>query len=150
MQLGRYGPDGRSISTLHTTTCLRRFGRGPVPFSPYLRGVVRGDSIVFADGPRPELTVLDGTGRVARTISVPIEGIDPGAAWEALEAEIRSRAVAGEGIWSVDQAREIPDRELILHIADLLLDDEGRLWAKRYDPETDNLWTGVLGGFGGD
>jgi len=153
MQIGRFGPDGTLERVLHTTTGMRRFGRAPVPFSPYLRAEMVRDSIVFTDGLLPELHVLGSDGSIARTIPVAIERPDPEAAEQALRAELQREPDSdSERLmrWTVDDFEAVPDRDLLPHIATMLVDDRNRLWLKRYRPVTDNLWTGFPGGTGGE
>lgn len=152
MRLGWFGPDGRFRNAFHTTTGIRRLG-SPVPFSPYPHGVLVEDRIVYTDGLRPELTVFDAGGRTVRTLPVPVEPADPASAWAALEAELRAGAETGIAArmgWTLEQLEPITDRELMPHIAEVLRDDGDRLWVKRYDPATDNFWTGTPGGTGGE
>lgn len=153
MQFGRFGTDGTLEQVLHTTTGMRRFDRGPVPFSPRLYVEMVRDSIVFTDGLEPELHVLGPAGAVARTIRIPVEPPDAAAAEATLRVELgREPDSDSERIMqrSVEQFEAVPDRDLVPHLSTMLVDDGNRFWVKRYRPATDNAWTGFFGGTGGE
>lgn len=153
MRLGRYGPDGMLREVLHAATGLRRFARGPVPFSPRFHAAVVRDSILFTDGLRPEIVVLDPAGAIARSIAVPVEAPDAGAANAAVLAELGGEPDSDtERVmrWTAEQFEAVPGRDVIPHLSAMLVDDRDRLWVKRYSPATDNLWTGFPGGTGGE
>lgn len=148
MVIGRFGPDGsfQGIAGRHPGMVRQRNESfsGPVPFSPFPHAVVLRDSLVVTNGARPRLDVLGDSGRVVRTIEVPLANPDRERARRALDsvfaegpAERRERAARlPEAGW------ELP----VPAIAQVLLGPDHRLWLKAFDPARDSWMTG--GGFG--
>ncbi|MFV1985687.1 MAG: 6-bladed beta-propeller [Gemmatimonadota bacterium] len=110
-------------------------GGAPVPFSPRPYAAVFGDSLYFSDGSRPEIEVRDWRGNVSRTIALPVGSTNVNAAFAALEAELGT-----EGFYTVERLRESPRPDVIPHIAGMLVDDAGYIWARAYDAPRDALW----------
>lgn len=138
MPIARFGADGVFIDGLATATGMVRATRGPVPFSPRLHSFVYGDSIFFSNGVS-EITVVDASGAVARTIPLPLPRLDPGEARAQLAARVEELGARGElprftSAEDVAEAGEGP----VPAASELLLDDRGRFWLKPYDPARDS------------
>lgn len=132
----RFGEDGSFEATMGELAGMRRVPGTPIPFSPFPHAIVHRDSVYSTDGLAPEILVRDRDGEVGRTLELPPAGIDPDAAWAALEEELRD----AEGPMTAERLETMPRTDSIPHLAGLLVDDRGRIWAKRYEPRTDALW----------
>lgn len=136
MWIERFGPDGAHRARLGELAGMRRMPGSPVPFSPFPLAAVHGDTLYTTDGLRPEVRVRGPEGTVVRTIALPDAGNDPGAARAALEDELRD----AEGFYTLERLEDAPRSDSIPHVAAMLVDDSGRIWAKRYEPGADALW----------
>ncbi len=133
MQFGRFGENGRLSSLLGTEQGMRR-ERSPLAFSPHLYAELIGDSVFLTNGQLPEIKVWDPQGVLVRTIHVPVPQVDPTEAWTELEEVVRAR---GNGL-ALGLLETQPREEAIPWISMMLVDDQDRLWVKRYDPRTDS------------
>jgi len=135
--LGRFGRDGRFLGMMGEETFFQRYARAPVAFSPIPYTAVFGDSLYFADGERPEIAVRDRDGNVRRTINMPAIPQDVDAALAALEEEIRD---SDSPFFNVERLHDAPRPETLPTIAGMLVDDEGFVWARKYEAPGDALW----------
>ncbi len=132
MEVGRFGPDGALLGVMTTMPGMRRF-RGPVPFSPHFAASMIGDRLYMTDGMSGRIRVVDLAGGPESATRVALEPPDLGEAWRRLEATL-AEADQSERL---DGVRETaPDS--IPVFSDMLADDEGHLWLKRYDAATDS------------
>lgn len=146
MWIERFGPDGAHRHGLGDLAGMRRLNGSPLPFSPFPMAAVHDDTLYITDGLRPEIRVRGPDGAVARIIALPDAGNDPAAARAALEGELRG----AEGLFTVARLEEVPESDSIPHVAAMLVDDSGRIWAKRYEPGADALWLPEERGRGGE
>jgi hypothetical protein len=133
MDLTGFGADGRAVTPLASLPGIRRFGLGPTPFSPFLASLLIGDSVFATDG-LEAIDVIGPRGERIRSFRVPVERRSAEEAWAALDGSLqgsgfRDRLLALRGTAGVDS---------IPLFAEMLADDEQRLWLKAYYPETDN------------
>jgi hypothetical protein len=136
MVLGRFDPDGRLGSILGNAVGMRRMG-SPLPFSPHFLAAMVGDTVYHTDGLGGILEATGPSGEALELVSVP------GRAWEADEALMRLEPTLTEG-WS-ERLQDLTGRvalDAVPTVSEILADDEGRLWAKEYVPETDSHWNG--------
>ncbi len=145
----RISARGEHLDRLVETTGLIRARlaerlTGPVPFSPYPHAATYGDMVYHTNGTEPVVTASSPTGD--RTIVFPAHDYDVEREWEVVAAEVERRNV----VPFVGAVTTAPRPEWIPHLAGLLIDDAGRIWAKRYEPGTDAIWLGGGGrGAGG-
>jgi hypothetical protein len=138
----RFGADGAHLGRLvegtgFVRTRLSEEMTGPIPFSPYPHYATDGSSIYQTSAYGSEVTAWS-IGGEPRAISFPPAEHDPARAWSTLEAELDRRDIDFySGVLAT-----APRPDSIPSLAGLLVDDAGRLWAKRYDPGTDALWLG--------
>lgn len=143
---GRFGSDGSLQHLLGEGEGLHRQAGSPDPFSPYPHATVYRDSIYFMNGVGGRIAVFspDGAG-VARTIDVPASHVPVDEAWTAFRASVQA-----EGRESLLGRIPAPKLEHTPSLAGLLVDDQGRLWVKLYDPESDSVYFGRPPGVGGE
>ena len=141
VRVERFGADGNHLGRLVESTGFVRAalpdGRStPIPFSPYPHFASDGRTIYHTNGYASAVTAWSGGD--LRTIVFPPAEHDLERAWATLETELRRRDI--EFFLGVVATAPRPDS--IPSLAGLLVDDAGRLWAKRYEPGTDALWLG--------
>lgn len=136
MQLDRFAPDGTFVSVLGMASGLTRHDAvfGPMPFSPYLHAFVWMDTIYWTDGVDSLLVRVAGS--TVRTIELP----SVQSTYSDAEAELRSRLEGLERPEYASRLADAPAAPAIPDVAEVLLDDQGRFWAKRYEPGTDSNW----------
>lgn len=137
----RFGADGGHLGRLVESTGLVRArlsggGSAPIAFSPYAHFATDGSTLYHTNGYGPAVTAWSGA--EARTIMFPTVEHDLERAWSTLEAELRRR----DSEFFLSAIATAPRPDSIPSLGGLLVDDAGRLWAKRYDPATDALWLG--------
>lgn len=137
----RISPSGEHLARLGETTGLVRARlaervTGPIPFSPYPYVATFGDVVYHTNGAKPFVTAWSTTGE--RRIAFPPQDYDVEREWSALAAEVENRNVEP----FVRAVATAPRPEWIPHLAGLLIDEAGRVWAKRYEPATDAIWLG--------
>jgi hypothetical protein len=147
MQFGRFSPEGLLRALLATATGMVRHEdgiMGMMPFSPRLHSFLYRDSVYFTDG-LGDIAVAGGNGAVARTIEVPIDPVDYGEAraqlaarMETADVDLRPPVGFLERLDLVQELNEAPEPESVPRVAEVLLDDEGRFWLKRYEPASDS------------
>jgi hypothetical protein len=145
MQFGKFGEDGRLSNLLGTEEGMRR-ERSPLAFSPHLYAELIADSVFLTNGQLPEIKVWDPQGVQVRTIHVPVPQVDPTEAWTELEEVVRAH---GNGL-ALGLLESQPREEGIPWISMMLVDDQDRLWVKRYDPRTDSHYMMEDRGRGGE
>lgn len=136
MQLGRFDADGQLVSILESAMGMRRMG-SPLPFSPHFLAVTVGDTVYHTDGLGGIVEATGPSGESLRVFRVP------GREWEADEALTRLTPTLSES-W-LDRLRTLKGLaalDSVPAVSAILADDEGRLWAKQYVPETDSHWNG--------
>ena len=134
MRLARFSKNGQLTQHLGSHTGMIRSGASPLAFSPHLHAEMIGDSIFLTDGLLPEIQVWDDQGALARTIPVPVPDVDPAAAWAALEEYIQTEGNEHQVGWFEGQPRDAP----IPRISKMLVDDQDRLWVKKYESPADS------------
>lgn len=144
----RISTRGEHLDRLGETTGLLRARlaeriTGPVPFSPYPYVATYGDIVYHTNGTEPVVTAWSPTGE--RTIAFPAHDYDVEREWSSVAAEVEKRNVAP----FVRAVATAPRPGSIPHLAGLLIDEAGRIWAKRYEPGTDAIWLGGGGRAGG-
>lgn len=137
----RVSARGEHLGRLAETTGLVRARlaerlTGPVPFSPYPYVATYGDIVYYTNGAEPVVTASSPTGDL--TIAFPARDYDVEREWAAVAAEVERRNV----VPFVRAVTTAPRPESIPYLAGLLIDDAGRIWAKRYEPDTDAIWLG--------
>lgn len=149
MSIELFDAEGAHVQRLGEVSGMVRFefgegGRSPLPFSPLPRFAVHGSRVFSSDGYAADVSVMEAaTG--ARTLSAPRVDHDIPTAWVAME-----RAVQEPGReYFVEAFPDAPRPDSLPQIAALLTDDEGRLWAKAYEPMEDALWLDPLQNDGG-
>jgi len=143
---GRFGPDGQLRHLLGEGEGLHRIQGSPDPFSPVPRGVVFRDSLYFMNGVGGRIAVFDSEREgVARVLEIPAPHVEVSEAWSALNEALRVR-----GDESV--LERIPDPRLAHTptFGGMLMDDQGLIWVKIYDPESDSVYMGHPPGPGGE
>lgn len=116
---------------------------GPIAFSPRAFFAVFDGAIYHTTGARAE--VLRVTGTITDTLFLPPLTHDRDAAWASLGAGLTEL-----GLDVYDEALAEGTRpDSIPHLAGLMVDDTGLVWAKDFDPATDALWLAPLNGTGG-
>jgi hypothetical protein len=143
---GRFNSDGTLQHFLGEGEGLHRHAGSPDPFSPYPHATVYRDSLYFMNGVGGRIAVFspDGGG-VARTIDVPAPHMPVDEAWTAFR-----ETVLAEGRESLLRRVPAPKLEHTPSLAGLLIDDQGRLWVKLYDPKSDSVYFGRPPGVGGE
>jgi hypothetical protein len=135
------GQDGKHLRRVAETTGMIRARlaekvNGPIPFSSFPYVATYGDVIYYMNGTEPMVRAWSAAGE--RTIPFPAHEYDVEREWSAfvtkLETENRQPFVS--------VVATAPRPEWIPHLGGLLVDDTGRIWAKRYDPGTDAIWLG--------
>lgn len=145
MTYARWGADGAFFGAFAEISGMWRYAPedvpGPVPvpgihpFSPFPHPVVRGGEVLYTNGVEGEVTVFTPEGEVVDTIDVPMEAPSVDEARSALARVLRERDRA-------DVLEEVPAADRIPSVAELLVDDRGRLWAQRYEADEDSSWLG--------
>jgi hypothetical protein len=149
VSIERMSASGEHLGRLGETTGLVRARlaekvNGPIPFSPYPHVATHGDTVYHTNGREPLVTAWSAAGEW--TISFPAHDYDAERQWSALVAEVERRSL--EPVLRVVSTAPRPD--WIPHLSGLLVDDAGRIWARRYEPGTDAIWLGGgARGFGG-
>lgn len=136
-----FSAHGDHLGRLVETTGLvrARLGEGlmgPVAFSPYPHVRTHAGVLYHANGVEPIVREWSPTGE--RAVVLPAHAFDVEREWSALLATVQERGL--EPYVRVVQTAPRPER--IPHLSGLLVDESGRIWAKRYDPASDAIWLG--------
>jgi hypothetical protein len=152
LALAHFGRDGRRLGDVTRMAGLARFstpgGRTlPEPLSPEGRVALHGDLIFVGDTREPVLRVLDATGDTVRDIRwIPAAGVSPRDPLRAVLDSVFARTPS-ERLADVRQRyRDAPAPDGLSVFWDLIVDDEGFLWVRPYDPL---LHSHALGGWAG-
>ena len=148
MSAEAFGHDGSHRGRVLETTGLVRAQydnfTGPIPFSPFPWWATDGDALYRLDGWDPR--VHRGAGETAVSHSLAVGRRDGDEAW----AELRAALEEGGRPPYVDLAPTLEALDSVPSLAGLLVDGEGRVWTRAYDPSRDPLWLGnaprVFGG----
>ena len=143
----RYGLGGDYRAHLGPLRGMRRFDGNPVPFTPVPFAIVRSDSLFVSDGYEARITVWDASGAAARTLE-PSLSPSPSAdrVWSSLEAALRQRVSDGGANPTTRLAfdhllnERVPRDDRFPRVGGLLLDSDGHVWVKVYDPLVDSIW----------
>jgi hypothetical protein len=135
------GRNGDHIRRLAETTGLVRAKlsdkvNGPLPFSPYSRVATYGDLVYHTNGMESAVATWSPAGE--RTITFPPQDHDVEREWSAFAAHLERHNVQP----FVRVIATAPRPERIPSLSGLLVDDAGRIWAKRYEPIADAIWLG--------
>lgn len=132
MDVGSFDSEGRFIGHLTTMPGMRRLN-GPVPFSPHFAASTTGNAVVMSDGMSGTVRLVELRRAGETTIQIPLAPPNLDEAWQELERALQT----SEQIEHLRMAREsAPDSVPVF--SDLLTDDEGHLWLKKYQPATDS------------
>jgi hypothetical protein len=140
MDFGRFSSSGNFIERIGRGTGMLRFGRGPLPLSPFLHAFLHRDSVFVTDG-MTGMAVLDEGGATARTFGPTYAPMAVDAAYDALMTKLET---VDRPDFLLRIMSEQPRPDSIPRFAEVLLDDQGRFWMKEYVPDSDSQ---VLGGF---
>jgi hypothetical protein len=135
MAIARFTRDGTFAGPLAEESGMRRLGCCPIPFSPHFTGAVLGDVAYHLDGLHAELrrTRLSGDGLTPLPVAMAETSLD--AAWDRYQ-----RYADSSDVVRFAEMRRAPGLDSVPAFSDLLVDDEGRLWLKEYDPAVDSHW----------
>jgi hypothetical protein len=149
VSIDNFGQNGEHLRRLGGTTGLVRARlaekiNGPLPFSPFPHAATDGVVVYHTNGAEPVVTAWSASEE--RTIAFPPHDYDVEREWSTFVAKLE-----GDNVQPfVRVVTTAPRPEAIPHLAGLLVDEAGHLWAKRYDPRTDAIWLGGgARGFGG-
>ena len=139
VSLERISPSGDHLGQLAETRGLVRARladqlTGPVPFSPFPHVTTHADVMYYTNGMEPRVITWSPVG--GDTITFPAHEYDVDREWSNLAAEVERRSVEP----FVRAVGTAPRPQLIPHLAGLLVDDAGFVWAKRYEPLADAIW----------
>ena len=147
----RFAEDGTHLAEIARMPGMERVqypsgGSGPAALSPRAQVEVRGDRIYVAETLTPEIRVFHRDGTLERSITWEP---DPGPGPADALAEVRGRAEAmldegRPGVVEPALALSAPDR--ISPFWSFLVDAEGYLWIRDYEPAQHAM---ALGGSGG-
>ena len=147
----RFAEDGTHLGEIARVPGMERVrypsgGSGPAPLSPRAQVEVRGDRIYVAETLTPEIRVFLPDGTLERSITwEPDPG--PGPADALAEVRARAEAMRDEGRPGiVEPALSLPAPDRISPFWSFLVDAEGYLWIRDYEPAQHAM---VLGGSGG-
>lgn len=125
---------GRHLGRLGETTGMVRGSNAPIPFSPFIYFAVDGDVVYSTNGWSAAVEVWSDVG--VGEVAFPVTVHDVSAAWANLQESVRERA---HPFFSA-QLDDAVAPDTIPQLAGLVVDSEGLLWSKRYEPSTDALW----------
>ena len=152
LALAHFGRNGRRLGEIARMAGLARFSTPggqtlPEPLSPEGRVALRGDLIFVGDTREPVLRVLGATGDTVREITwTPVAGLSPRDALRAVLDSLFARTPS-ERLADVRQRyRAAPAPDGLSVFWDLIVDDEGFVWVRPYDPL---LHSHALGGWAG-
>jgi len=157
MVVHRFARDGSHEGPIARIEGMTRFRTpvivGPDPLSPRPLFAVRHDRIYIAETLTTEIRVLDGAGRLEREITWnPGERPSPRAAYRTVvEAAVANASPDRKGMTRERlEAFEVRDR--VSAFWDFLVDPEGFVWVRPFEPEKHSVWlTGIRGaGQGGE
>lgn len=151
----RYAGDGSHLGEVTRTRGISRVsypagGSGPDPLSP--RGVVavRNGRMYVAETLTPEIQIFDGSGRPeAPVIWDPEPVASPAEALRILRDSAAARRAAGDASGMAEillgAALETPAPDRISVFWSFLVDEEGFVWVRPYDPASHAAALGGLG-----
>lgn len=135
-----WAPDGDYLGALPSEPGAWRWaGHGPVvrvphaathPLSPSPHAQVRLDTLHVLDAVASAVILKDRSGDPIRSIPLPESGVDIVDAWFGLEHALEARG-------DTPRFQDVPPVDSIPQVATFLVDDRGRIWAKRFDPGAD-------------
>jgi len=134
--------DGRYAGRIADLPGQRRDSQGgspnassrPMPLSPFPMPLVVGDSLYFTDG-ASSVVVRSRSGDSIRAFALPPS---PYTLDDAYPAIARARDADGRET----DFSEVPSETSVPSVSTLLLDDQGLLWARRFDPGVHSAWIG--------
>lgn len=138
----RFTPDGQFAGQIGEGTGLvRRLFEGgsrkaPIPYSPFPYFAVEGESVYHIVDAEPKVKVwsLDGTNE----LSFPAVEHDLESAWTDLHDSLEARNAE----YFSELYPLVSPPEEAAQLAGLVVDSEGRIWTKQYEPRTDSFWLG--------
>lgn len=149
----RFGRDGSHLQEIARVPGMERVrypsgGTGPPPLSPRALIEVRNDRIYVAETLTPEIQVFDTSGTLERTVTWEPEPLPSPA--EALRqvrelAEAEPEYVRRTPSPLVEGSLALPPPERLSVFGDFLVDPEGYVWIRAFDP---TRHAQVLGGSG--
>ena len=131
--IATYDETGEQVAVLGEGLGMRRLGFGPLPFSGHFLGATLGDRVLHTDGYGDVVHLLDRDGSRSGSWSHGMSAPDAAAASAALTA-----AVDPSSLDRLDDVLTLPGADSVPAVSDLLLDDGGRIWLKRYEASTDS------------
>lgn len=146
MRLGRFDSEGRLLEVIAEGVGLRRFGNGPVPFTPEFHAHLADDVVYYTDGLAPTLSAVRPSGDSVATLSIDLLSLSPESAWATLEAIHEERGSTE----ALTRFEEVPRDLPIPAVAEVLVDSQDLFWLKHYEPGIDSRalggWAGGRGG----
>lgn len=150
----RFARDGRHVKELHRTGGFRRHtfpgGSGPDPLSP--RPIVRtaGELVLLAETLTPRITELDPATGESRTIEwVPRSALATGEATRLVREGVAESGLSeAEKALAVAALDALRGNEEVPVFQDFLVDPEGFLWVRDYEPRIHAPFFGGLWGAG--
>jgi hypothetical protein len=133
MQIGRFHQNGTLEALLGTSPGMRRLG-SPVPFSPHFLAAMFQGELFFTDGMGGVVRGFNAQGDSLPSFQVPVERWSLDEAWRRLEDRLPDE----EAVQALREIKATPGTDSIPDFSEMLVDDAGRLWLKRYDPATDS------------
>jgi hypothetical protein len=151
----RHGGDGSHLGEVTRTLGIGRVsyptgGSGPDPLSPRGLVAVRNGRIYVAETLTPEIQVFDASGRREAPLAWdPEPAAPPAEALRILRDSASARRAAGDasGMAEIilDAAIEMPAPHRISVFWSFLVDEEGFVWVRPYDPASHAVALGGLG-----
>lgn len=129
-----FDSDGQHLGRLAETTGMVRGPRAPLPFSPFVYFAVTEDALYSTNGWLAQALRWSPDG--LSDIAFPTTDHDIDDAWIGLAERVRQR----ENPFYMAQLENASSPDTIPQLAGLVVDSEGLLWSKRYDPSSDALW----------
>lgn len=152
MGVQHYGRDGAHRGEVARTEGMHRTGysgggAGPGPLSPRAHFAVSGGHVYVAETLTPRITVLDPSGTVVRRLTwEPVAGPTPAEAL-AVVAE-SAAALPPEGALLLRSLEDAEAPERISRFWGFLVDEEGYIWVRPYEPLRHAAALGGLSGVG--
>lgn len=148
---GRYSAEGRYLGRIAEVegrwfyAPTARPGRPPSPLalsgihplSPNPEPVAHGETLHYVNQVKPEVVLRAKDGEVVGTIPLPRSGISVPEAWRELRRALEERGDTAQ----LAALEGVPEVDSIPQVFGLVIDDEGLIWTKKYDPRVDNRFT---------
>lgn len=134
------GPDGQYHGILIWGFHRITYPYGPTgvnrqhSLGPHSSELIRDDTLFIAEGLRPEVALVTKEGEVARVIPVPGHEMSYEEARDSLRVALEKSGNESR----IERLEMAPALDSVPQVAGMLMDDEGLLWVKRFDPAKDS------------